>query len=118
MKLLALQFAPNGGFVGFGTLASCQGNACIVTFAKILSTAIGLMTIIGFIWFMFILFTGAIGIIGSGGDKQAYEGARKKITTGLIGLVVLIAAIFILDLVGIIIGVNFLTIDQLFSLIK
>ena len=74
------------------------------------------MTIIAIIWFAFVLITGAIGMMGAGGDKQAMESARKRITSGLIGLVVVIAAIFILDLVGTLFGIpNILNLGELFG---
>ena len=79
---------------------------------------IGVMTVVAIIWFLFTLITGAISIIGSGGDKQALESARKKITTGVIGLVVVIASIFILDLIGTIFGIDFLDIFSLLGKIQ
>jgi len=75
------------------------------TLAKILSTVIGLLTVVGVLYFLFIFITGAIGIISSGGDKGAYEDARKKITTGFLGLVVVVAAIFIMDVVSLLLGI-------------
>jgi hypothetical protein len=63
-----------------------------------------------------LVITGAIGIMTAGGDKQGLESARKKLTSGLIGLVVLIAAIFIVGLIGTIIGVpNLLNIPDLIN---
>lgn len=115
-KLIALTIAPNGGFKGFGPLGTPTGNG-ILTFSRFLSSVVGIMTIVGIIWFLFVLITGAIGIISSGGDKQALETARKKITTGIIGLVVVIAAVFIAELIGIIFGIPILNILSLFSLI-
>lgn len=104
-KLLAdFTIAPGGGFKGLGTGALATPGDGITLFAKLLSSMIGLMTIIGIIWFVFVFITGAIGIIGAGGDKQALESAKKKISTGLIGLVVVIIAFFILDLIGYLLG--------------
>jgi len=113
MKYLAqLDF---GQLKGFGPLGNPEGSG-INLFSKFISTTIGLMTIIAIIWFAFVLITGAIGMMGAGGDKQAMESARKRITSGLIGLVVVIAAIFILDLVGTLFGIpNILNIGELFE---
>ncbi len=112
MKLLAatLDF---GTFKGFGPLGSPVGTG-ITNFSNFISTAIGLMTIIAFIWFVFVIFTGAIGIISSGGDKNALESAKKKITTGVVGVVVVITAIFVMDLIGTVFGIRFLDIFNLF----
>lgn len=75
-------------------------------FNNIISMAIGLMTIIAFIWFLFKLITGAIAIMAAGSDKQAMENAKSNITTGIIGLVVTVAAIFLADLIGSILGIE------------
>lgn len=118
IKYLAdIKLAPPGGFTGAkngqGLLAPGAG---IETFTKFISSSIGLMTIVGFIWFIYIFIIGAIGIISSGGDKQALEAARKKITTAIIGVVVIVAAIFLVKLIGFIIGVpNILNIGDLFG---
>lgn len=104
-----------GEFRGFGPLGNPEGTG-INLFSKFISTTIGLMTIIAIIWFTFVLISGAIGMMGAGGDKQAMESARKRITSGLIGLVVVIAALFILDLVGTLFGIpNILNIGELFE---
>lgn len=95
------------GFRGFGPLglqnkASAEGT---IVFATFISSAVGLITIIGVIWFIFIIITGAVAIITSGGDKASLEGARKKITNGTIGLIVTISGLFILNLIGTILGI-------------
>ena len=104
-----------GELKGFGPLGNPEGSG-INLFSRFISTTIGLMTIVAIIWFAFVLISGAIGMMGAGGDKQAMESARKRITSGLIGLVVVIAALFILDLVGTIFGIpNILNIGELFE---
>ena len=118
MKNLAAGEVNFGTFKGFGTLGNPQGTG-IETFSKFISSVIGLMTIVAIIWFVFVFFTGAIGIISAGSDKQALEGARKKIYTGIIGIVVVVAAIFLVRLIGFVIGIpNILNINQLFTQIQ
>lgn len=114
MMKLAQGDIPLGELKGFGPLGNPSGDG-ISVFSKFLSSAVGLMTIIAIIWFIFVFFTGAIGIIGAGADKQALESARKKIVTGIIGLVVTIAAIFVIRLIGTIFGINFLDLPALFE---
>ncbi len=75
-------------------------------FNNLLSTTIGIMTIVAFIWFLFKLITGAISIISAGSDKQALENAKNNITMGIIGLVITVAAIFLADLIGNILGIE------------
>jgi hypothetical protein len=77
-------------------------------FAKVLSSVIGLLTIIASLWFIFLFMSGAVSWLTAGGDKARVQEAQKKITNGIIGLVVVIAAIFIIDLIGTIIGLDIL----------
>ncbi len=103
---------------GFGKLGT-PGEEGVSIFSNFISSTIGLMTIIAIIWFVFSFFTGAIGIITAGSDKGALESSRKKIMTGVIGLVVTIAAIFVIRLLGILIGIeNILNIESLFNQIN
>lgn len=112
-----IQIAPEGGFSGLGTGKLNQINSAgagVSTLTSVISMAIGVMTIIAIIWFIFTLVTGAISIIGAGGDKQALESAKKKITTGIVGLVIVIAAVFIVSLIGSIFKIDFLNLSNLF----
>jgi Type IV secretion system pilin len=101
------------GFLeGIGFLGNFYTNTPLELFSLVLSLVIGIITVIAFIWFLFLLITGAIGIMTSGGDKQTAENARRRIVSGLIGLIVVIAGIFIVDLIGALIGINILNPTQ------
>lgn len=91
------------GPLGFET--NSAGDAPYV-FNKVISSTVGLMTVIAAIWFLFVFLSGAYGIISSGGEKGAYEAARKKIQTGLIGLVVVVSGVFIVEFIGWLIGID------------
>lgn len=109
------------GFRGFGKLGlegvdpSESGNV----FSQIISSAIGIITIVAVIWFTIQLLLGAIGMISSGGDKGKNEQARAKITSALTGLVVVIAGVFITNLVGTLLGFpNILDVSSLIGGLK
>lgn len=106
-----------GTYHGVGPLGNNVGNG-IDVFSTFISSAVGLMTIIAIIWFVFSFITGAIGILSSGGDKNALESSRKKIITGIVGLVVTILAIFIIRLIGFLLGIDILNIGSLFGMIQ
>ncbi len=59
----------------------------------------------GFIVGYYVL-TGALDWVQSGGDKEKVETARKKITTAVIGLIILFATIAIVALVENVFGVG------------
>lgn len=108
-KLLAdIDLAPPGGFKGLGPLG-LEGRSAFegdILFGKVISTTVGVMSIVAIIWFIFLLITGAIGIMTAGDDKQAMTGAKKRISSGLIGLVIVIASLFVIKLLGMIFGIQ------------
>ncbi len=117
MKLNYLSDQSAGSLSGVGDLGNPAGGA--ETLAKIISAAIGLLTVIGVIYFLFVLLTGAIAIIGSGGDKGGFEEGRKKITTGVIGLVITITAMFLVDIITVILGFpDFLNLSQMITQLR
>lgn len=79
-----------------------------LTFEKVLSLLIGLATVIAGIWFIYLLIIGGVSLIGSGGDKQAIGEASKKVTTGFIGLVIIVGGLFIVGLIGTIFDIDIL----------
>jgi len=110
-KLIAEQgipLSPNGGFKGFGKLGLEQNgpDAAPTIFNSFISGVIGVLTIVAGLWFIFVFISGAISMISSGGDKNALESARKRISSALIGLAVVVASIFLIELVGKILGIN------------
>lgn len=112
-----ITIAPPGGYTGVGTLAKPSESGAFWDFSKIISMAIGVMTLVTFIWFLFILITGAISFMNAGGDSKALESSKKKITNGLVGLIIVIASVFIVDLIGTIIGIDYLNVFYLFNCI-
>lgn len=108
-----------GGFTLPGTLGdpSQYGTATGTgtRLATVISTVIGVMTAIAFIWFTILLFTGALQYLTSGGDAKGVEAAVNKIKTALIGLVVVISAIFFIQLIGTIFGLPILDISNVFG---
>ncbi len=100
-----------GPLEGIGPLGNPTGafsssiDVAANTFTKILSNIIGVMTVIAIIWFVFTFFTGAIAWLGSGGDKTKLQNSQKQITTGIIGLIIVISAIFLIELIGTLVGV-------------
>lgn len=118
--LLAQTPSSLGNLCGIGNIGLCDGaQQGISLFAAILSTAIGLLTVIAGIYFLFILIIGAIGIISAGGDKAAYEEAKKRLTNGAVGFVLTIAAIFILDIIAVLLGIpDILNIGEMINKIR
>lgn len=114
-KLLAadLNFAPSGGYTGPGAgLFANPGVDSANKFELLFSRVVGVMTVIAGLWFIFTFLIGAIGWITSGGDKGAVETARKRITSGLTGLVIVVISIFLIKLVGQFLGFDILNLSD------
>lgn len=77
---------------GFGDL----GN---ITIGKMIAGAIRLVLILASLVFFFMLVWGGIQWMMSGGDKNAAEQARSKITNALVGLVIVFSAWAIMALI-------------------
>jgi phosphoglycerol transferase MdoB-like AlkP superfamily enzyme len=109
--------APDGGFKGIGTLGDPSTNP-VGIFSNFISGIIGVMTIVAIIWAIFVIITGAVSIISSGGDKQALEAARKRITNGVLGLVIVFISLFLVEIIAYFLGIkDILNINALFQLI-
>lgn len=111
-----------GTLKGLGPLSDFINNltrdnpsAATSMFTKIISNAVGIMTIVAVIWFIFTLLTGAISWLSSGGDKQKLQNAQKQITTGLVGLIIVISAIFLIKVIGVLFGFDILAISNLIN---
>ena len=91
-----------------GFLSSTSGTAF---FSNLLPRVTALAFIIGVLIFFFMFIWGAITWISSGGDKQALEGARGKITSAIIGLVILFTALAIIKFIESFFGVKILILD-------
>lgn len=111
----SIPLAPPGGFTLPGFLGQTTGATAPLQLSNVISTAIGVMTIIAFIWFTIQFFLAAVSIIGAGADKAKLEGAKSKLSTSIIGVVVVVAAIFLIEIVGLIFGIPILDIPGLIA---
>lgn len=104
----SIPLAPSGGFRGFGSLGleGIEAFESDVVFTKFLSSTIGLMSIVAVIWLIFLLITGGYGYMTAGGDKAKIEKAQKTITNGIIGLALVVFAIFVINLIGYLFGIE------------
>ena len=88
-----------------------SGNAGVTFLQNAIPAAISLGFVVGVLVFFFMLLIGAIQWISSGGDKQAVETARGKITNAIIGLVILLILFAILQLINVFFKVQILNLS-------
>ena len=77
-------------------------------FGRMISSIIGLLTIIAGIWFLIQMLLGGYMWISSGGDKQSVQNAQKKIWNAVLGLLIVIISYAITGIIGIFLGFDIL----------
>ncbi len=75
---------------------------------NVISAIVGILTVCAGLWFILQFFIGAFGWLTSGSDKASLENAQKKLTNSVIGLVIVVAAIFIIEIIGNLLGLKIL----------
>jgi hypothetical protein len=92
-------------------LGSLGQKTGISFFQDFVPGLIGLAFIGGTIIFFFMIVVGAIQWISGGGDKQALESAKGRITNAIIGIVILFSLFAVLNLVETFFGIKIMTLD-------
>lgn len=80
-------------------------------FQSFIPALIGIGFVLGVLFFFFYMIIGAIQWITSGGDKAALEGARGKLTSAIVGVIILLSLFALLKIVEDFFGINILTLD-------
>ncbi|MDO8498584.1 MAG: hypothetical protein Q7S44_02255 [bacterium] len=94
--------------VDIGITPPTQGIAPGTSVGTVLSSALTIVFVVAALLVLFMLVIGAFQWITSGGDKEAVGKARGRITSALIGLVILALAFLIVKVVGQIVNINIL----------
>lgn len=102
---------PKGGIYNPALGNNYKNTTGMQFFQKFVPRLLTLGLIIGAVIFFFILVIGAIQWISSGGDKNALEEAKHKITNALIGIVILFSVYAVLKLIENFFGISILTLD-------
>jgi len=77
-------------------------------FGSIISTIVTTLTVIGGLAFAIFFTLGGLKWLTAGGDKAKVQEAQNQMTQGVIGLVVLVAGLFVIGLIGNILGIDIL----------
>ncbi len=78
---------------------------------QVVPKLVGILFVIGALAFFFMLIWGAISWILSGGDKAHLESAKGRITSAIVGMVLLIGSFAIVKLIEAFFGIDILSID-------
>lgn len=102
---------PGSAEITNPVLGNVGNQSGLSFFQSFLPGAVGLAFVVGTLIFFFMIIIGAIQWISSGGDKQALEGARGKLTNAVIGIIILFASFALIKLIEGFFKVHILTLD-------
>lgn len=74
----------------------------------ILSTIVTTLTVVGGLAFVIFFTLGGLKWLTAGGDKTKVSEAQTQMTQGVIGLVAMVAGLFVVGIVGGVLGIDFL----------
>jgi len=105
LKFLAQVPKITGTLKGVGELDN-PGDQSGILLEKVISSVIGVMSIVAFIYFTFQIIFAGYGLMSANDDAQKIKQNTQKITQGLIGIVTVIAAVFLARLLGNLLGID------------
>lgn len=119
MKNKSLKLLADGGSLGtfeapsspFGfsvTNSADTGSAAGNMLEQILSTALGGVTIVAGVYFLFVFVIAAFKWLSAGGDSGKTEKARDSMLNALIGLVLIVASYAIIGVISTVTGIDIL----------
>lgn len=112
LALLAQKETRIGTLGGLGRLGlegvALNKETIFALFNDVISTIIGVMTVVAGIYFLFLVIIAGYQWMTSGGDKAGMEAARNKLTYAIVGLVVVVLAFTLISLIGALMDIKFL----------
>jgi len=77
-----------------------------------LSNLLGIITIVGALFFIVYFFIAAFNWVTGGDDSGKVEKARNKMVQGVLGLVVIVMSYSLIGLIGTIIGIDLINLEK------
>jgi hypothetical protein len=82
------------------------GADSVSTLEKIISSIIGILTTVGVIYFTLQIILAGFSLIASKGDPKEFEASKKRLTTNIIGLVIIVVAYGLGALIASLLGMS------------
>lgn len=101
---------PLGTISGTGNLnpTNLSKNTVRDTFNSTISALLGLLTLLGGLYFLFQIIFAGYTILNSSGDSAKLSEGRQKITFGVLGLAIVVAAYLLIALIANLLGLTFI----------
>jgi hypothetical protein len=103
-----------GEITGVGVFQTV-GSGPSTLLGTFLSSLVTTLTIVGSLAFVVYFFIGTLTWITAGGDKGKIGQAQSQMTQGAIGLIALVAAYFVIGIVGAVLGLDLLNPYKMFK---
>lgn len=114
-KLLAVQYKISGP--RSADLNPTNNIEATTMTERLISQVIGVLTIVGVIFFAIQIILAGLGFMSSDGDEKKMEMNRSKLTNGVLGLFIIVIAVGIGSLIANLAGLeNPLDINKMFNL--
>lgn len=114
-KLLAAQYKISGP--RSADLNPTNNIEATTMTERLISQVIGVLTIVGVIFFAIQIILAGLGFMSSDGDEKKMEMNRSKLTNGVLGLFIIVIAVGIGSLIANLAGLeNPLDINKMFNL--
>lgn len=98
---------------GLGTDPGTNGTLAL---EKIISQVIGVLTIVAVLFFTVQIILAGYNFISAEGDEKKMEMARKSLTNGILGIVIVVVAVGLGSLIAQLAGIpNVLDLNQMFK---
>lgn len=121
MKLAQVDLGRIGGSGGlgpYGNFVSIAGWGTIgEALVNVISKMLGVMTVIGTIWFIIQLLIAAFDYINAGENEQAVAKVHQKIINSFIGLAIVILAYALISITGRIFGIDIINLQTIIPLL-
>ena len=111
----ATDVSLGGDITGVGLFQTITRSGPDTLLGKFLSSVITTLTIVGSLTFVIYFFIGTLKWITAGGDKGKVGEAQSQMTQGAIGLIAMVAAYFIIGIVGAVLGLDLLNPFKMFK---
>lgn len=90
-------------------------TGALSTLELIVSSILGLATVVGGLLFIYTFIQGALSWVTAGGDSGKITKARDQMIQGVIGLIILVAAYAVIGMIGTIVGITILNPAQMIN---
>jgi hypothetical protein len=99
---------PFGDFASRVGEGAAGGVKALTALTTILSSVIGIMTVVAGIWFLINFVIGGINWISAGSDKNTLQSAQQRIQNAFVGLLIVVIGWTVLALAGQFLGYDIL----------